>query len=144
MLKLLRKKVEIKIPIINRTVDDPLVLAGINVINFLNFANSYLAVSLSVRCLPFLSACPVCLSVCLSFVLKVCMWEHLSICTSVCFSACRPVLCTVFRSFCLSVHVCACQYVFVSVCLMNVYLHICLAVPLSFCLPACLPSCLPV
>ncbi len=95
MPKLLRKKFEIKILIINRTVAmymwmikrerfDPLVLTGVRVINFLNFANFNLIIFTQhsyTGCLPtcwsVCLSCPsvlcVCLYVCLSFVLKVCM-----------------------------------------------------------------------
>ncbi len=134
-----------------------LVLTGVGVANIFNIADfdlvflhnthiqavilpSYLLV-----CFPFLSVCPVCLSVCLSLVLKVCMWEHLSIGTSVCLSSCRPVL-----LHCLSVFlfVCACLCISVRLyfCLsvwVFEHLSVCLPAFLPSCLSACLPSCLP-
>jgi hypothetical protein len=107
-----------------------LVLTGVRVANFFNIADFdlvflhntlILAVLLSIYllvCFPFLSVCPVCLSVCLSLVLKLCMWEHLSICTFVCLSSCRPLL-----LHCLSV------FLFVCACLcMSVRLYFCLSV----------------
>jgi hypothetical protein len=136
-----------------------LVLTGVRVTNFFNIANFdlvfyttliYWLSSYLLVCFPSLSVCPVCLSVCLSLVLKVFMWEHLPICTSVCLSSCRPVI-----LHCLSV------FLFVCACLcMSVRLYFCLSgcvfehqfcytsafllafLPATY-LPACLPACLP-
>jgi hypothetical protein len=99
-----------------------LVLTGVRVANFFNIANFSLIFYTTL-----ITGCPpICWSVFHSYlsvlsvlVLKVCMWERLSICTSVCLSSYRPVL-----LHCLSV------FLFVCACL-------CMSVRLYFCLSVC-------